>query len=124
MLLIAGIISTYFWSWWYLALALVACLLVLINSIITVRYSGFKTDRTTLTVKKSQLMRTRYFYAKKDKLLGFDKSQNWFMKRVGLSDFAFSAAKGLGSMDIGLRFIDNEAAEQIKQWYVKEDNDE
>lgn len=123
MLLIAGIISTYFWSWWYLALALIACLLVLINSIITVRYSGFKTDRTTLTVKKSQLMRTRYFYAKKDKLLGFDKSQNWFMKRVGLSDFAFSAAKGLGSMDIGLRFIDNEAAEQLKQWYVEEDDD-
>ncbi|OHR55893.1 MULTISPECIES: PH domain-containing protein [unclassified Staphylococcus] len=122
MLLIAGIISTYFWSWWYLALALIACLLVLINSIITVRYSGFKTDRTTLTVKKSQLMRTRYYYAKRDRLIGFEKSQNWFMKRVGLADFSFSAAKGQGQIDIGLRFINNDAAEQLKQWYVKEDN--
>ncbi|MHD0397218.1 PH domain-containing protein [Staphylococcus simulans] len=124
MLLIAGLISSYFWSWWYLALALAACLVVLINSIITVHYSGYKTDQTTLTVKKSQLMRTRYYYAKKDKLLGFEKSQNWLMRRVGLADFNFSAAKGQSHVNIGLRFIEDEAAQQLKQWYVKGDGDE
>lgn len=124
ILLIAGVVSTYFWSWWYLVLALVACLLVLINSIITVVYSGYKTDSSTLTVKKSQLTRTRYYYAKKDKLLGFEKSQNWFMKRAGLADFNFSAAKGTGDIDIGLRFIEDEATQRLKHWYAKEDNDE
>lgn len=124
LLLIAGGICTYFWSVWYLVLAAFISVLFIVNSIMTVLYSGYMTDASLLTVKKTQLLRTRYFYVKKDKIIGFEKAQNLFMQHAELADFNFKAARGLSSIDIGLRFIPDRETERLKQWYIKEGYDE
>lgn len=122
IILIAGIAGYYFWNAWAMIIALLLIVLVIINSIITVKYSGLHISSDELTLKHSQLIRTRYFYTSKNKLVGFEKRQNPFLRRAELAHFNFIAAKGAGSLNIGLRFVQNNKADELENWYLKEGN--
>lgn len=122
IILIAGIAGNYFWNVWSLVIALLLIVLVIINSIITVKYSGLLISSDELTLKHSQLVRTRYYYTKKNKLVGFEKRQNPFLKKAEIAHFNFITAKGAGSLNIGLRFVQNNEADELKIWYLKERN--
>lgn len=122
IILVAGIAGYYFWNAWAMVIALLLIVLVMINSIITVKYSGLYISSNELSLKHSQLIRTRYFYTSKNKLVGFEKRQNPFLKRAELAHFNFIAAKGAGSLNIGLRFVQNSKADELENWYLKEEH--
>ncbi|GEP85515.1 membrane-flanked domain-containing protein [Staphylococcus piscifermentans] len=122
--LAGGIIGGYLWNMWALVPATLLIILTVINSVIMVRNSGMLLSSDELVVKYSQLIRTRYYYAMKDKLIGFEKRQNPFLRKAGLAHFNFSTAKGAGSLNIGLRFVKAETAEELKIWYLKEEHHE
>lgn len=122
LLVIAGGVGNYFWSFWSMFFAGLLSILFIINSVILVRYSGYRTYKNEITVKKSQLHRTQYYYVKQDKLIGYEKRQNPFMQRAHLADFDFMIAKGDEHLEFGLRFIQNKEADLLEDWYVKEED--
>ena len=73
--IVGGIIGSYLWNIWVLVPAILLIILTVINSVIMVKNSGMLLSSDELVVKYSQLIRTRYYYAMKDKLIGFEKDK-------------------------------------------------
>ncbi|HJF67479.1 MAG TPA: PH domain-containing protein [Staphylococcus kloosii] len=119
VLLVIGIIATYFWSAWALVIVSIVLLLFIINGILNVKYAGHKVDKDELVVHNVSIFGMKNSYFKRDKILGMENTQTPFLKRSNLTTFKYVIAKAAGMQKIGLKYENTKNVNSLKQWYLR-----
>lgn len=118
ILVIIGIIGSYFWSAWSFFFIGIIIIALIIQALIYIKLSGLKLKNDELTIQKSNLFSIKRYYVKYDKIIGMEIDAHPLLIRNQLGNFAFLIAKGASHQSIGLKFKDEKTIKYLKSWYV------
>ncbi|MBF7016601.1 PH domain-containing protein [Staphylococcus durrellii] len=119
VLLIIGIVGTYFWSAWSVVIVSVVLLFFISNAILNVKYAGYKVNNEEIVVHNVSIIGVKNNYFKRDKILGMENTQTPFLKRSNLTTFRYIIAKASGMQKIGLKYEDSSTVQSLKKWYLR-----